>query len=201
MMYSLSLYVNRCVNVLMKLALWLCIVFCVVMTVATLAQVLARMTNWFMFEESEEIARFSMCWLAMLGSAVALRKGRHLGVRLFVEKLPAGVYDRYVAPFVQIVMLAFFLMVTIKGYDFALRGFRQVSPSMFLPMFYPYFCLPAGGALMALNVISDMLQDRFPTQEGSTANIASSVGEDMDEIRAQFGKGDASAAQIKTQEG
>jgi TRAP-type C4-dicarboxylate transport system permease small subunit len=50
---------------------------------------------------------------------------------------------------------------------------------------YPYFCLPVGGALMALSVISDMLQDRFPTEAGSNASIATTVMEDMGEIAAQ----------------
>lgn len=193
-MYTISRYVNRCVNLLMKIALWVSVLLCVIMTVATLGQVFARMTNLFMFEESEEIARFSMCWLAMLGSAVALRKGRHLGVRFFVEKLPNGIYDRFVAPIVQVVMLGLFLLITVVGYDFALRGTYQVSPSMYLPMIYPYMCLPVGGALMALSVFSDLLQDHFPTEEGSTANIASTVNDDMDGIRAQFGKGDVHAS-------
>lgn len=170
----------------MTASLWVAIALCVVMTVATLGQVFCRLTNLFVFESSEEIARFSMCWMAMLGSAVALRHGRHLGVRLFVEKLPAGVYDKYLAPLVQLTMLAFFLVVMVKGYDFALRGTYQVSPSLFLPMIYPYFCLPVGGAIMALSVFSDMVQDRFPTEEGSTASIASAVNEDMAEIKAGF---------------
>jgi C4-dicarboxylate transporter DctQ subunit len=187
-MTLVSYRVNRFTAFLMKLALWLAIALCIAMTVSTLGQVFCRHTQLFLFESSEEIARFSMCWLAMLGSAVALRQGRHLGVRVLVDRLPAGFYDKWLAPLIQLVMLAFFVMVVVKGWQFAMRGAYQVSPSLMLPMMYPYLCLPVGGALMALSVLADMLQDRFPTEAGSNASIASTVMEDLGEIAAETEK-------------
>ena len=184
-MTQVSYWVNRLTAFLMKVALWLAIALCIAMTVSTLGQVFCRFTQLFLFESSEEIARFSMCWLAMLGSAVALRQGRHLGVRVLVDRLPHGVYDKWLAPLIQLVMLAFFLLVVVKGWQFAMRGAYQVSPALMTPMMYPYLCLPVGGALMALSVIADMLQDRFPTEAGSNASIATSVMEDMGEIAAK----------------
>ena len=38
---------------------------------------------------------------------------------------------------------------------------------------------------MAMNVVADMLQDRFPTEAGSNASIASTVMEDMAEVAAE----------------
>ena len=187
-MTLVSYQMNRLTAFLMKVALVLCVVLCTTMTVSTLGQVFCRHTQLFLFESSEEIARFSMCWLAMLGSAVALRQGRHLGVRVLVERLPDGLYDKFLAPIIQLVMLAFFVLVTVKGWNFAMRGAYQVSPSLELPMMYPYLCLPAGGVLMALSVISDMLQDRFPTEAGSNASIASTVMEDVSELAAEMEK-------------
>lgn len=187
-MTLISYQLNRLTNILMKVALWLGIALCITMTVSTLGQVFCRFTNAFLFESSEEIARFSMCWMAMLGSAVALRQGRHLGVRVLVDRLPAGWYDKFFAPVIQLVMLAFFIMVVVKGWAFAMRGAYQVSPALMTPMMYPYLCLPIGGALMALSVLSDMLQDRFPTEAGSNACIASTVMEDLGEIAAETEK-------------
>lgn len=188
-MTAVSLYVNRLTNRLMKLALAIGIVLCVIMTLSALGQVFCRFTNLFVFQSSEEIARFCMCWMAMLGSAAALRQGRHLGVRVIVERLPAGFYDKYLAPLIQLVMLVFFIMLTVKGWSFAMRGSAQLSPSLEIPMMYPYLCLPIGGALMALNVFSDMLQDRFPTPEGSCANIAAAVMENLIEVEAEVSRG------------
>ncbi|MCQ2444933.1 MAG: TRAP transporter small permease [Mailhella sp.] len=178
-MTLLSLHINRLVNLLMKISLWAGIALSIIMTLATLGQVFCRFTNLFTFETSEEIARFSMCWMAMLGSAVALRQGRHLGVRLLVDRLPHGVYDRFLAPLIHLVMLALFVMIIVKGWAFCMRGAHQVSPALDLPMIY------VGGFLMALNVVADMLQDRFPTEAGSNASIASTVMEDMAEVAAE----------------
>jgi hypothetical protein len=75
-MTKLSYRVNRLTNILMKVSLWIGIALCITMTVATIGQVFCRHTGLFVFESSEEIARFSMCWLAMLGSAVALHHAR-----------------------------------------------------------------------------------------------------------------------------
>ena len=187
-MTLLSLRVNQLTNALMKVSLWAGIAFCLLMTAATLGQVFCRFTNLFTFETSEEIARFSMCWMAMLGSAVALRQGRHLGVRVIVDRLPDGLYDKYLAPLIHLVMLAFFLMLMVKGWTFAMRGAAQHSPAMDLPMIYPYLALPVGGALMALNVIADMLQDKWPTNAGSDAQIASTVMENLAEVAADCEK-------------
>ena len=187
-MTLISLHVNQLTNFLMKASLWAGILLCLIMTISTLGQVFCRTTGLFTFETSEEISRFSMCWMAMLGSAVALRQGRHLGVRVIVDRLPDGFYDKYLAPLIHLVMLAFFIMVTVKGYSFAVRGMAQTSPAMDLPMFYPYLAIPVGGALMALNVVSDMLQDRYPTNAGSTAQIASTVMENIAEVAAECEK-------------
>jgi len=187
-MTLISLYTNRLANLLVRLCLYAGIALCLVMTLATLGQVFCRITHLFTFQTSEEIARFSMCWLAMLGSAAALRQGRHLGVRVLVERLPSGVYDKYLAPLIQLVMLAFFIMVVVKGWAFAMRGAGQISPALELPMMYPYLCLPVGGAIMALSVVSDMLQDRFPTEAGSNACIASTIMEDLSEVAADCEK-------------
>ncbi len=187
-MTLISLYVNQLTNFLMKASLWAGIILCLIMTAATLGQVFCRMTNLFTFETSEEIARYSMCWMAMLGSAVALRQGRHLGVRVIVDRLPDGFYDKFLAPLIHLVMLSFFIMVTVKGYSFAVRGMAQTSPAMNLPMFYPYLAIPVGGALMALSVIADLLQDRFPTSAGSNSQIAATVMEDIAEVAAECEK-------------
>ncbi len=187
-MTLISFQVNRLTAFLMKVALVLSVILCIIMTVSTLGQVFCRHTQLFLFESSEEIARFSMCWLAMLGSAVALRQGRHLGVRVLVDRLPSGFYDKWLAPLIQFTMLTFFILITVKGWAFAMRGAYQVSPALMLPMMYPYLCLPVGGSLMALSVISDMLQDRFPTEAGSNASIASSVMEDVGELAAEMEK-------------
>lgn len=178
-MTLLSLYCNKLVLFLVKVCS-VCIMFlCVFMTVVTLLQVFFRFVVYMPFPASEELARFSMIWMAMLGCVVALRWGRHLGVRVVVDRLPSGVYDHYIAPCIQVIMLLFFGLITVQGWDLALRNSGQVSPALEVSMFYPYLAVPVGGALMWLVVFADFLHDRFPTEAGSSASIASAVLEEL----------------------
>lgn len=174
-----SLYCNRLVLLLVKLCS-ACIMFlCVFMTVVTLLQVFFRFVVYMPFPASEELARFSMIWMAMLGCVVALRWGRHLGVRVVVDRLPSGVYDQYIAPCIQVIMMLFFGLITVQGWDLALRNSGQLSPALEVSMLYPYLAVPVGGALMWLVVFADFLHDRFPTEAGSSASIASAVLEEL----------------------
>lgn len=179
-----SLYCNRFVIWLVKLCSVCIMVLCVLMTVVALLQVFFRFVIYMPFPYSEELARFAMIWMAMLGCVVALRMGRHLGVRVLVDRLPSGLYDRCIAPCIQLVMLGFFALITVQGWDLALRNSGQLSPAMEISMFYPYLAVPVGGALMWLVVFADFLHDRFPTEAGSTASIASAVLEDLPPVSA-----------------
>lgn len=178
-MTLLSLYCNRLVLLLVKICSACIMLLCVFMTVVTLLQVFFRFVVYMPFPASEELARFAMIWMAMLGCVVALRWGRHLGVRVLVDRLPSGLYDHYMAPCIQVVMLLFFGLIAVQGWDLALRNSGQVSPALEVSMFYPYLAVPVGGALMWLVVFADFLHDRFPTEAGSSASIASAVLEEL----------------------
>lgn len=178
-MTMLSLYCNKLVLFLVKVCSVGIMLLCVFMTVVTLLQVFFRFVIYMPFPASEELARFSMIWMAMLGCVVALRLGRHLGVRVLVDRLPSGLYDRWMAPCIQIVMMVFFGLIAVQGWDLALRNSGQLSPALEISMFYPYLAVPVGGALMWLVVFADFLHDRYPTEAGSSASIASAVLEDL----------------------
>lgn len=123
-----------------------------VMTGAIVWQVFARYVldaapNW-----SEELARFLMPWVAMVGSAAVLRGGGHVSVTALVERLgrgPAAV----IRAVRDLVMLAIALVLIVHGYNFAeLNGFQD-SPAFEVPMSVPYAAMPVGGVLILLMVI------------------------------------------------
>lgn len=107
----------------------------------------------------------------MLGSVVASRQGRHIGVRVLVEKLPGRSYD-YVVPFVQLSMIVFLAVIFKEGIGLAVFNMDQNSPAMEISMLLPYLAIPVGALMMMLDIFADVLQDYFPTAAGSDANIA-----------------------------
>ena len=39
---------------------------------------------------TEELARYCLVWASLLGSAVAVKRGQHIAVTIFMERLPPG---------------------------------------------------------------------------------------------------------------
>ena len=101
---------------------------------------------------SEELARYLMVWLTMLGAAAALRDGGHITVTTLVDVLsPAG---RRIALAVRDVALVCTCGVLVWwGIGFAQQNATQESAGMEIPMSIPYAALPVGAALIALLVL------------------------------------------------
>jgi C4-dicarboxylate transporter DctQ subunit len=170
-MHKLSFQINQLANVQVRLSSWAMVVLGSVMTLVILIQVFFRYVVYLPVPWTEELARYLMVWMGMLGAVAALRQGRHIGVRVLVERLPKGTYD-YVVPLVQAAEIGFLLLLGWQGWEFMSFNLGQNSPAMEVPMLIPYAAIPIGCLMMALNVAADILQDRWPTDQGSDANIA-----------------------------
>ena len=144
------------------------------MSVTILLQIIFRFVVYVPFPWSEELARYLMVWMGMTGSAVALRKGRHIGVTIFIEKLPS-VLHRGVLSLVQLVMIVFLVLLLKEAWDFALFNSDQASPAMGIPMLYPYTAIFVGAVLMIIELVADILHDYFPTPAGTHREIISKI--------------------------
>jgi len=108
--------------------------------------VLGRAPSW-----TEELTRFLLVWMTMLGSAASLRHGGHITVTFLVERLN---------PFWQAVCLVIrdvFLVAAAGifmyfGTKFAMLNGAQESAALEIPMMLPYAALPACGVLILLIV-------------------------------------------------
>ncbi len=184
MLHQLSYWINKTANWQIKLCALFIVITGTAMTVIILLQVFFRFVVYMPFPWSEEAARFLMIWMAMFGSVIAFRRGRHIGVRVLVERMPPGFFDRYLAPLIQLSILAFLCTMGWQGWQFAMRSRFQISPALEMSMVYAYMAIPVGMAMMALDVAADLLQDRFPTEAGSNAKISTTALDDLDELAA-----------------
>jgi len=121
--------------------------------------VFSRAPGW-----TEELSRYLMLWLTMLGSAAALRSGAHLSVTSLVDALPARALAVALALRDAALVGAAGLLVWY-GFLFARLNGAQESAAMEIPMSLPYAALPAGGALIiVLVMLARLLGAPFPTQ-------------------------------------
>ena len=131
------------------------------MTILILLQIFFRFVVYVPFPWSEECARYLMIWMGMLGSVAALQKGRHIGVMVFMKKLPKFL-QRQAGLLVKILLIGFLSVLLWQGIEFALFNFDQLSPAMEIPMFIPYISIPTGALMMILVIIGDILDIFYP---------------------------------------
>lgn len=116
---------------------------------------------------TEEILRYGVIWMSMLGAAYATGKGSHLSVDMLRDRLGAAGKLRLDA----LIALAFIIFagaVLIYG---GMRGVsiaaRQTSAVMQIPMSWIYLSLPVSGALMIVYSLLNL----FDLSRGVTHHV------------------------------
>lgn len=165
-MYGLSWSINRLSNMLHEVVKGFLVATGAAMSVVVFLQVFFRFVIYVPFPWSEEIARYLMIWMGMVGTATAMRYGRHIGVTVLIERLPPRVC-RFLSPFIDLAMVVFLVVMAKEGFRLAMENVVQRSPAMDLPMVIPYLAIPVGAALMILEIAASMLQEFFPTEAGA----------------------------------
>jgi len=125
----------------------------VAVMVATISyQVFGRYVLDYTPSWSEELARYLMVWLTMLGAVAVLRSGGHIAVTTLIDMLSptarrATLAVRDVALVCTCGILAWW------GIGFARLNATQESAAMEIPMSIPYAALPVGATLIVLLVL------------------------------------------------
>lgn len=110
---------------------------------------------------TEEVARFLLMWIGLLGAAYAYRKKMHLGIDIISEKLQGRA--KYVTTlFVYfLTLLVAIAVLIVGGLNLVLLTLElnQFSSSLGLPMGLIYLCLPLSGFLIVLYTVEMLLID------------------------------------------
>ena len=99
---------------------------------------------------TNELARYLMIWLGILGAAYISGKQEHVAIDFFVKKLNNSVrrfIDRFVL--LSILSFAFFVMI-IGGINlvYITLKLEQYSPSLQIPLALVYSIIPISGLLI-----------------------------------------------------
>jgi len=113
-------------------------------------QVLSRYVLHSPSSVSEEIARFLLIWISLIGAVYCYRIKAHLGLDILTNKL-AEKQQRITRLFTHLIVLIFSaLVLVIGGIRLVTLSFSpiQISPILGLPMGYLYCVLPLTGLLL-----------------------------------------------------
>ena len=127
----------------------------VAITAVVFLQVISRYVFNYPFDWPEEMARYLFVWVALLGVALALRRGAHFSIDALVKRFPAR--WRLIVPLLIHTTLGIFtLVVSVKGFQLALRVREQLSPGMEISMAYAYLSVPVSFAIMFKYILWDI---------------------------------------------
>jgi TRAP-type C4-dicarboxylate transport system permease small subunit len=101
---------------------------------------------------SEELARYLMVWITMLGSAVVMRENGHIGVTFVLDLLSPGA-RKIVLVVRDLIVLAVAYVLVTSGLQLTELLSGQLSAAFEVSMAIPYGALPVGGLLIAVMVV------------------------------------------------
>lgn len=124
-----------------------------VMSVLVVLSVLSRKVPGISPPSADQMLPDMLVWVAMLGTAAALRRNEHLGISLLTDKLPRKA-QRVTGAFVLVATAAFFIPLLVRG---AITVQTDAGTGLQGPAGYPYWvvslALPVGAAFCLLYLV------------------------------------------------
>ncbi|RSK55158.1 TRAP transporter small permease [Bacillus canaveralius] len=126
----------------------------------TLYQVFARYILKAPLVWSEEVIRYLMIWIVMLGTAIVLRKGLLISVETVLHMVPIKV--KKALEIIIILVNIVFLFILIR-YGFSIMEVlnSQKAGALDIPVAWTYAAVPVGAVLAIINCIVVLLEVIF----------------------------------------
>ena len=146
---------------------WVLVVLMGLMTLNVLWQVASRYVIGSPSSFTDELARFFLIWVGLLGSSYVTGKKLHLAIDILPSKLH-GRKERNLSLFINTLVAAFAILVMVWGgikLMYITLTLGQVSAALNVPLGYIYSVLPLSGILIFYYSISNMFERRPEAEE------------------------------------
>jgi TRAP-type C4-dicarboxylate transport system permease small subunit len=116
---------------------------------------------------TEELARFLLIWISLLGAALTYQKGAHLGFDLISSNLMENQRDKLFRAIAAIVGIVSFFVLIVGGGNLVLltHSLGQHSSVMGIPMAFVYAVVPISGVLFCLFSLEKLLSEHHVVYE------------------------------------
>jgi TRAP-type transport system small permease protein len=127
-----------------RLLTWLLVATVAILIVPVCLQMISRFTDLIPpYIWTEELSRFLLIWMIMIGAMIGVREGTHFDVDVWPELSPKpNAALRIVS---QLFMLVFALVYVLWGVQFVRFGWNQESELAELPMTWIFIAWPLTG--------------------------------------------------------
>jgi len=153
-------WLNRAMDIINKGVSIFLILILGLMTTVLFLSVISRYFFGASIPWSDPLARYGQTWIMLLGSALALRKGLHIGVDNLINRLPEK--KRQVVLKINVgVIFIFSVTMTVQGMRLIKIAGTQIIPEMGIPMAHIYIMIPVAGVLMSLSCLELLFSSKI----------------------------------------
>ena len=120
--------------------------------VLNFTQVIGRYATGTSLTWAEEIMRYTMMWVMMLGGSAAIYRAEHMAVDGVVDMVPERL-RHLVRSILYGVAGIFCVLLLVYGWPAALANQTQRAAASGIPMLLPYLAIPVGAAIMLAQIV------------------------------------------------
>jgi len=137
-----------------------CIYLLALMSFVVILQVFSRYLFNYSFVWAEELVRYLMIWMVMIGAALVQSKNEHIRIDFFPMLAgPRG--RRIMETFFRLCTLLFLSIIIIKGLKISQFNRLFESSGLRISMFWPTLAIPVGALLIWLYTVSGLVKDVY----------------------------------------
>ena len=166
----MQLSVSKITRVLTTCLQWLLIAAMTLLVFDVVWGVLTRYVGGEQASWTEELARFLLIWVSLLGGAAAFEQKSHLGVDYFVTKFDDSIRDN-LKIFSYVIVLFFAISIFVIGGSQVVYNalvLDQTTPALGWKMGHVYLAIPISGVFMVLFTIANLLELRSSESNSET---------------------------------
>lgn len=150
--------ISRTLSYLERIESNTCIFLLVLMSLVVIVQVFSRYLFNYSFVWAEELVRYLMIWMVMIGAALVQSKNEHIRIDFF--PMLAGPRGRRVMETAfRLCTLVFLTILVLKGIRIAYFNRLFESSGLRITMFWPTLALPLGATLIGIYTGRALVRD------------------------------------------
>lgn len=123
----------------------------VVMLIQVVGRELGNAPAW-----TEELARYLMIWIGMLGAAVLVRSKKHIYIEILVDRIKHPAFKKFFSTLTHISIIVVGVILVNYGGYVTKQNMGQISPALRIAFSWVYLSMPLSGALMILYSIEQL---------------------------------------------
>lgn len=146
-----------------KILSYLLIAIMSVMVLNVLWQVFTRFVIGTPSSFTDELARYLMIWVGILGAAYAAGKDMHIAINVLTQKFNKETQQK-LAAIVKLMVILFALTAMVIGGSrlvYVTYVLNQLSPALQIPLAYVYLVIPLSGLVIIYYKIMDIIYPSF----------------------------------------